>query len=156
MKTIDVDRIDGDNFRPYGVVASLGDVPPLAENGQFRFWSDLASYTVEGETEIGYCTVRRPTGDVVDWMEAHERTPEVLVPIDWPFILPVMDQDGAVAAFEVQPGEAVVIKQGVWHSACIPVGRSEASYLVLFRRRTPHDDVSKRTIDEVTIRRADA
>ncbi|HEX7071734.1 MAG TPA: ureidoglycolate lyase, partial [Rhodothermales bacterium] len=142
-------RISCDNFAAYGTVAQLGAEAPLAQTSQFSFWSDHAAYRIEGETEIGFCTVRAPKDDAVDWMERHERTPEVLIPIDWPVVLPVMREDGTVEAFEMHPGEAVVIGQNVWHSACLPLGRREATYFVVFRRGTPHEDVVKQEIETV-------
>ena len=85
------------------------------------------------------------------WMERHDRTPEFLIPADGPFLLPVMDDAGAVAVFRVEPGEAVVIGQGVWHSACLPVGAEAATYFVVFRRGTPQEDVTKQDIDPVAL-----
>src|SRR5690606_32881042 len=107
-----VQRINSDNFAPYGKVAVLGNEKPLASGSQFKFWSDHASFRIEGETEIGFCTVFPPRQGIVDWMERHARTPEILIPIDWPFVLPVM-RDGAVEAFEVYSGEAVMINPDV-------------------------------------------
>ena len=145
-------RITNENFAAYGSVAQLENQEPLAEESQFSFWSDCASYQIDGETEVGFCTVRSPKDDVVGWMERHERTPEILIPIDWPFLLPVMRNE-EVEVFEVHPGEAVVIDRNVWHSACMPVGRREATYFVIFRRGTPRDDVKKQTIQAVSIDR---
>ena len=150
MKSIESARITSEHFAPFGTVARLTDEQPLAETAQFKYWSDHAHYAIDGETEIGFCTVYPPEGGVVDWMERHARTPETLIPIDRPFVLPVMKDDEA-AAFEVHPGEAVVIGQNVWHSACIPVGADEASYFVIFRRGTPQEDVEKQEIAKVRI-----
>ena len=47
--------------------------------------------------------------------------------------------------------QAVVIDQGVWHGACLPVGRVESSYFVIFRRHTPHQDVEKKAIPVIEI-----
>ena len=152
MTSISVQRINANNFAPYGSVAVLGNEKPLASGSQFKFWSDHASFRIDGETEIGYCTVNSTPEGRVDWMERHDRTPEVLIPIDWPFVLPVM-RDEVVEAFEVHPGEAVVINPSVWHSACQPLGRLEAAYFVIFRRGTPHEDVIKAEIEAVEIRR---
>jgi ureidoglycolate lyase len=133
-------------FRPYGRVVLAPTATPTASDPSFRYWSDLAHYGVEGETEIGLCTVYRQEDDRVAWMERHDRTPEILIPVDAPFVLPVMDGAGRVEAFRVDPGEAVVIDPGVWHSACRPVGAEEATYFVLFRRGTPAEDVVKRDV----------
>lgn len=150
MKQVTAEHINDENFERFGSVARLAGESALATTEQFQYWSDHAHYGIEGETEIGFCRIYALEGSRVDWMERHERTPEVLIPIDRPFILPVM-VDGDVAAFQVNPGEAVVIGQNVWHSACLPVGGDEATYFVIFRRGTPHEDVIKSEIDAVTI-----
>jgi hypothetical protein len=62
-----------------------------------------------------------------------------------------MDDAGAVEIFRVEPGEAVVIGDGVWHSACLPVEGASATYFVVFRRGTPRADVIKRDIDPVAV-----
>jgi ureidoglycolate hydrolase len=152
MTTIQPLRITPERFRPYGKVVQPPSSVPTAADDTFSFWSDLASYYIEGDTEIGLCTVFRREKARVTWMERHGRTPELLIPIDAPFILPVVETgaaDQAVDAFRVDPGEAVVIAQGVWHSACHPFGRDQATYFVIFRRGTPRDDVEKKDVDVV-------
>lgn len=140
-------RITAENFAPYGRVARLPDGTPTAEDATFRYWSDAAHYGIDGETEIGFCTVYRQDAPAVTWVERHDRTPELLIPIDGAFLLPVMGAgDADVEVFEVEPGEAVVIGQGVWHSACHPAAGDAATYFVLFRRGTPQDDVTKKDL----------
>ncbi len=153
MKRIQTQRLSSDDFGPYGSVAVRPAGPPLAEDDSFKYWSDAGRYGIEGETEIGYCTVFRRDRAVVDWMERHVRTPEILIPVDHALVLPVTSDDGAVAAFVAEPGEAVVIGPGVWHSACLPLAEDEATYFVIFRRRTPHEDVTKKSIEPVVIER---
>lgn len=154
MQTIHPKRINNDNYAAFGRVARVPAGEPLAADETFKYWSDSAHYRIDGETEIGYCTVYRQDEDVVEWMERHDRTPEVLIPIDGPFVLPVMSADGEVEAFRAEPGEAVVIGPSVWHSACKPVNADEASYFVVFRRGTPQEDVIKKDLQRVRIERA--
>ena len=139
-------RITPENFARYGRVARIPDGAPTAEDATFRYWSDAAHYNIDGETEVGFCTVVRQDVPAVTWMERHERTPELLIPIDGPFLLPVMGEGKDVEVFEVQPGEAVVIGQNVWHSACYPAEGDAATYFVIFRRGTPQEDVIKTDI----------
>ncbi len=153
MNQIRCQRISPDDFTPFGSTAKPPSGPALAADETFKYWSDVASYRIDGETEIGYCTVYSQQEDVVTWMERHDRTPEILIPIDRPFVLPVMSDGGDVHAFRAEPGEAVVINRGVWHSACKPVDGREASYFVIFRRGTPQEDVIKKDIESVTIER---
>ena len=133
-------------FARFGSVVAAPTEAPTAHDATFRYWSDLAHYAIDGETEIGLCTVVRQEAPRVTWMERHDRTPEFLVPLDAPFVLPVMDDAGAVQAFRVERGEAVVISPGVWHSVCLPAGADSATYLVVFRRGTPAEDVTKQDV----------
>lgn len=147
MNGISAHRITEANFADFGSVARTPSGAPLAETSQFRYWSDAAHFGIAGETEIGYCTVFQPDDGVVTWMERHERTPEVLIPIDRSVVLPVMKND-EVSAFLFEPGEAIVIGRNVWHSACLPADGQDASYFVVFRRGTPHEDVIKKDLQK--------
>jgi ureidoglycolate hydrolase len=154
MTTIRANRITPEGFARYGKVARLPSGEPTAAAAAFTFWSDVASYQIEGETEIGFCTVYRQDAARVPWMERHLRTPELLIPIDAPFILPVMPEDApgsGVEAFRVDVGEAVVIGTGVWHSACHPAEGDAATYFVVFRRGTPREDVTKKDVADVVV-----
>jgi ureidoglycolate lyase len=134
----------------FGQVVLSPSGSPTSQAASYKFWSDIAHYAIHGETEIGICTVyRQPIAEICG-MERHLRTPEVLIPIDAPFMLPLLregDPAAAAAVFLVKPGEAVVIHEGVWHGACLPVGRASSSYFVIFRRGTPHEDVQKKGIE---------
>lgn len=154
MTQIEPLRITSDRFRPYGKVVQPPTAAPTAADDTFSFWSDVVSYHIEGDTEIGLCTVYRQAPARVTWMERHAQTPELLIPIDASFVLPVVKAgapDSAVEVFRVNVGEAVVIGQGVWHSACHPVDTDEATYFVIFRRGTPHEDVEKKDVAGVVL-----
>jgi ureidoglycolate lyase len=144
-------RATPEAFARFGAVVPAPTQEPTAADATFSYWSDLAHYRIEGETEIGLCTVYRQSEPRVTWMERHDRTPEFLIPADGPFLLPVMDDAGAVEVFRVEPGEAVVIGQGVWHSACHPVHGDSATYFVVFRRGTPQEDVTKQDLEPVVV-----
>lgn len=144
-------RATPQSFARFGSVVPIPMTRPTAADASFAYWSDLAHYHIEGETEIGLCTVFRQDAPRVAWMERHARTPEFLIPADGPFLLPVMDDAGAVEIFRVEPGEAVVIGEGVWHSACHPVEAESATYFVVFRRGTPHEDVTKQDVEPVSV-----
>ena len=146
--------ITQENFKKFGQVVTSPTTKPTSQSTEYKFWSDLAHYLINGETEIGLCTVyQQPTAEI-SGMERHTQTPEILIPIDAPFVVPLLrDNDPAnqTAAFQVNIGEAVVIDEGVWHGACLPVGKKESSYFVIFRRNTPQEDVEKKTILPIQI-----
>jgi ureidoglycolate hydrolase len=146
MTLIEVHQLTAERFAPYGSIFKRGDEAPLAETPAFSYWNDLARFHIEGEVEVGWCDVHaRP--DTVDWFERHDRTPEILIPVDGTMALPVMTGAGRVESFLVEPGEAVVIAPGTWHSACIPVGAESVGYFVIFRRGTPAEDVVKTAVE---------
>ena len=151
MRSVTPARATAEAFARYGSVVAAPAGAPTAHDATFRYWSDLAHYAVDGETEVGLCTVVRQDEPRVTWVERHDRTPEFLVPLDAPFVLPVMDGADAVEAFRVERGEAVVIGTGVWHGACLPAGTASATYLVVFRRGTPAEDVTKRDVGPFSV-----
>lgn len=151
MTTAAPRRATPEAFARFGSVVPAPASAPTAEDPTFRYWSDLAHYRIDGETEVGLCTVFRQDAPRVTWMERHDRTPEFLIPADAPFLLPVMDEAGTVEVFRVDLGEAIVIADGVWHSACHPVDAEQATYFVVFRRGTPAEDVVKQDIEPVAV-----
>ncbi len=142
------------NFEAFGRVVTGPKGGPTSQASDYKFWSDIADYQIEGETEVGICTVFRQPKSSVAGLERHLRTPEILIPIDASFVLPLL-RDGApeqeIQAFRVDPGEAVIIAGGVWHGACLPVRRRQSSYFVIFRKGTPHTDVEKRMVHPLSI-----
>ena len=147
--TIEATHATPENFAPYGSIAGTPFGPPTSQAADYKFWSDIAHYRIEGETEIGICTVFEQPVPEITALERHLRTPEILIPIDASFVVPLL-LDGKpleeAKAFRVDPGEAIVVEKGIWHGACLPVDERRSSYFVIFRRNTPHDDVEKKSV----------
>jgi ureidoglycolate hydrolase len=152
MSAVKPEHITQSNFAPFGKIVTAPTARPTSEASNYKFWSDIADCHVPGETEIGLCTVYAQPKQEISGVERHLRTPEILIPVDAPFVLPLFDDArGKAEAFRVNPGEAVVINTGVWHGACLPVEKKEATYFVIFRKGTPHEDVIKKSIDPLQI-----
>ncbi len=146
--------ITENNFSKFGDVVKSPEGIPTSQASDYKFWSDIVHYNIIGETEIGICEVYKQSKNEISGMERHLLTPEILIPIDAPFILPVLlegNVEKETEAFVVHPGEAVVIKNAVWHGACLPVGKDKSSYFVIFRKGTPHEDVEKKNINPLEI-----
>ncbi len=140
-------HVSAEVVAPFGAVVLPPSGRPTSEGPDYRFWADVAHYRIDGETEIGICSVVAQPGVPVTSLERHLRTPEILVPIDAPFAVPVMrGGDLSATVLRVDLGEALVIDPAVWHGACAPLGRGRASYFVVFRRGTPGQDVEKRQV----------
>lgn len=143
-----------ENFKKFGKIVKSPSGEPTSSAKDYKFWSDIADFSIDGETEIGICTVYKQEKNEITGVERHLRTPEILIPIDAPFVLPVLldgESEDTAEAFWVEPGEAIVINNEVWHGACLPVGREVSSYFVIFRKGTPFEDVEKKEISPVVI-----
>ncbi|SRR5690606_17103679 len=141
-----------ENFGKYGKIVKAPQGKPTSEAADYKFWSDIANYKIDGNTEVGICTVYKQDENIITGMERHLHTPEILIPIDAPFVLPVMlDDEDSAEAFKIEIGEAIIINNAVWHGACLPVGKNESSYFVIFRHRTPQEDVEKKTVSPFKI-----
>lgn len=69
--------------------------------------------------------------------------------------LPVLldgEDESKTEAFKVNIGEVVITNSAVWHGACLPVGKEESSYFVIFKKKTPFEDVEKKDIKPVEIK----
>lgn len=143
--------IEVDNFKAFGTVLKKPVHEPTAQGDTFKYWSDIVNYKIDGDTEIGLCTVYKDDSKPLKTVERHLYTPEILIPVDAPFVLPVVTDHDTVHAFKVNIGEAVIIDPGVWHGPCLPVGKNESTYYVIFRKGTPGDDVEKKDISGVMI-----
>ncbi|HPC35364.1 MAG TPA: ureidoglycolate lyase [Candidatus Marinimicrobia bacterium] len=146
--------ISPDNFAKFGKVVSLPSEEPTAEGDTFKFWANIANYQINGKTEIGLCSVTLPRGNRINSLERHLHTPEILIPIDTPFALPVLieeEPEENLEIFKVNVGEAVVINPGVWHGASIPLGKPQATYFVIFGYQTSLKDIEKKIINDIEI-----
>ena len=148
------EHISPENFKKFGKVVTTPKGEPTSQAVDYKFWSDIADYFIEGETEIGICKVYKQPLNTISEMERHLLTPEILIPIDAPFTLPLLldrESEDNAKAFQCNLGEAVVINKAVWHGACLPVGKNKSSYFVIFRKGTPHEDVEKKEIKKIEI-----
>ncbi len=151
---IKAEHISPENFKRFGRIVTTPKANPTSQAVDYKFWSDITSYLIEGETEIGICTVYKQPKNEIKGMERHLNTPEILIPINSPFTLPLLidgESEDQAKAFQCNLGEAVVINRTVWHGACFPVGKNESSYFVIFRKGTPHEDVEKKNIKTIEI-----
>src|SRR3989304_8776350 len=147
-------NITPENFLSFGKIVIGAFGKPTLQAADYKFWSDIINYKIDGDTEIGICTVYKKATNSINGMERHLNTPEILIPIEAPFILPLLtdrDKPEQTEAFIVDIGQAIAIDEKVWHGACIPLNKSECSYFVIFKKGTPFSDVEKTNLPEITI-----
>jgi ureidoglycolate hydrolase len=116
-------------FEPFGRAVSQPAGNPTSRGEGFDCWFNVAELTGQN-LKLGQVVAHRGDGTVTT-MERHPDI-EFLVPITGPMIQVVAPgrdladateqprADEAIA-FVLEPGEAVVVAPGVWHSAAMPV-----------------------------------
>lgn len=115
--------ITKENFAPFGLYWNLRQEIRLSgENYEERITEDAPVYQ---PMRFGMTICKNGSSFVVDSMERHNTTEEVLFPADKPIVLSVADSDpaaepkaGDIVSFLLQPGDVVSIKKGIWHDAC--------------------------------------
>jgi ureidoglycolate hydrolase len=162
LLTVKAKRLTASSFSKFGKMADAHTVLPLIETENLKFWTTIATYTVDGETEIALCYVKKSV-DFVELLERHVKTPEILVPIKGDFIFPVapagylLDQTeipeaSGVEAFLVRSNQAVVMEKGVWHTAPIPIGKETAFFVIFKKETTKQDAVFRKLRNNETVK----
>jgi ureidoglycolate hydrolase len=147
-------KISPDNFKKYGQLIQVpaSEVPTI-KTDEVTFWQRQADWIVPGLTEIGVLKVKMHAM-LFNQLENHFDTPTLLVSLDGGYIIPVAppsdDTPGAdqVEAFEVEPGQAVVLHSKCWHWATYPIDKAEITLLVFFKEKTLDLDTVIEELDE--------
>jgi ureidoglycolate hydrolase len=120
---------------------------PDMENEVIRFWAKLGLIASRKAVEFGICSYkRRPF--VVDRMEHHRRSRELLYAVDDDFIMPVApnvkDRNepdlSRVVALRLRRREGIVFAEGTWHWVPYPL-KDESFALVGFALDTSKEDI---------------
>jgi len=85
-------RITSENIAGLGSALTAPSHVPTSQGVEYKFWSDLVHFLIPGETEVGLCTVSRQPTSEISGLERHVRTPEILIPVDAPFVLPLLKE----------------------------------------------------------------
>lgn len=135
-----------------GLVQLIARPPRAADGSQkigevIEFYGELALMECRGELEFGICVFhKRPM--VLDQMERHARTPELLYAIDEDFIAVAAPSEpggetprlSELVALRVRRGEGLLFQTGAWHWAPYPFAE-ESFALVGFARGTASTDM---------------
>jgi len=159
-KKLIVQPVTAENFSKLGKVLRIpveGEMKPLLESSFFKHYGPLGFIDCEGPVEFGITTFQKREL-IVDKLEQHAKTPELLYAIDGGFIMPVAPiilKDGAaypdleqIIAIHVKQGEGILFDDGIWHWAPYPYDKNSSSVLVCFKKGTAEDDIVIRGLEE--------
>lgn len=142
--TISVEPLTKEAFQPYGKVIDLPPGDPSKQGDGWDCWSYIEMLDVDEPVGMGLVVTRRREL-VVTTMERHVSREELLLTFDKEIIQPVArcaDIDDpeeqpdplTVKCFLIQPGQAIVIGRGVWHSPAYPAGE-DARYMFAIEKK---------------------
>lgn len=159
MKTLKVSYVTLENFSDIGQFIQIpveGSLIPTTQSSFFKYYGGLGIMDCHGVTEIGICTFKKREF-IVDQLEQHAQTPELLYALDGDFIMPVapvIHQNGAtypdlskIRAIRVRQYEGVIFKDGMWHWAPYPL-KETSSVIVGFKKDTGTTDIIIRDLAE--------
>jgi hypothetical protein len=148
LPVVDVAKAD---LQGIGVALKLPDSsgrPPDVENQIIRFFGKLGVIEAPGGVEFGMCAYEH-RDFVVEGLEQHRRSGELLYAIDDDFLMPVapnlpnLNQPDLSKAFaiRVRRSEGVIFAPGAWHWVPYPIKRGKSFALVGFAIDTPKNDM---------------
>ena len=137
---VNVAPLTAEAFAPYGEVLGTHDAPD--RDAVVAHWADVARERYGGEVAPSILSLpARPP--MLGFIEAHPNSPQLSVAFDSAWILSVVpgiepgskvgrDADVSSArSFLVQPGQAVILRAGLWHGPVTSL--AETAALVIFR-----------------------
>lgn len=151
MKTIKVTELSSKLFDGYGKILTQTVAEPLAQNDDFTYWDKVSQLNLGENVSTGILEVKK-RDLVVDTMEKHVKTPEVIISLhgDSVFAVGKTSSEGKISdikAFALKQGEGIAMDKGTWHWAPYPMEET-AKFLVIFTEGTPHEDCCVKELDE--------
>ena len=149
-----IQNITAEAFAPYGKLFKAGEGDPASHDDISAYWHDVCGDMLGSDDIVtGFLTVRSQPM-LADELERHQIFGEVFITVGGEGILAVapagdsMDTE-SVELFRVRPGDAFLLKKGVWHKPPVPAKEEISFFMVL-----PKDilsDIDKRKISAVSL-----
>ena len=156
-----VEELTKENFREFGEILDADFAKPDAEECDFRFYYDLVEADYGGDpVAISVVTSKLQDDLYGNSLENHFKTPEFLAPLDGTIYVILTRTDpsdsrkpdlSSAKAFEVKPGQGILLKSGTWHRCPLSEGKSVKT-LCLVRKGTPEDNITYYLEDSYGIR----
>lgn len=152
-KELKIVTVKQEMFNDFGVVIKIpkeGEKEPTLKSSFFKHYAELGFINCKEPVEFGITTFNKRKL-LVEKLEQHANTQELLYAINGDFIMPVapivykggeaFPEVGKIIAITVGKGEGVIFNDGVWHWAPYPSDKEKSSVLVGFKKGTCHNDI---------------
>jgi ureidoglycolate hydrolase len=152
---LNVTSLTPESFAPYGTIIEQPSSPAEGAGEGWSWWSEAAVIPqIDAPYAVGYLALE-PAALQFDWAEYHLESQEVIIPLDQDCLVYVGPAGESphwdrFEVFHVRSGQAVMLREGVWHGAPLAIDRP-LNALVLLRQGTGDRDVYKATREEGSI-----
>ena len=148
MRNIKVQKLTQEAFAPFGKVLTIEGLEP-GGNPASHLWYPQVS-VVDRDTSINLMEIV-PREFVCQQFEAHDHTPENLIPMTGGMIITAIPKGEVtadrVAAFYIPQRQGVCFDPGVWHFVPYPIG-GPVMVSVIFANGTSQTDIHFDQLDE--------
>ena len=150
MRTIHPTPLSKEAFAPYGRILEIPQTAPTKWGEGWTCFSDVDRLYPTSPLMVGIVRCERLPSEIRA-LEAHTSREEMLWAIDQPLIMvvstplaladPQRRPSGSDAqAFLIQPGQAVILAKGTWHSPAFSANGTPAVYYFLVEAKTDSID----------------
>ena len=151
MKTIQAVPVTPENWAPYGYLADIASPEGSYGMGEYPcvFHRDMALAPIASTAPVAFGSLKvgkRPM--VIQDVEYHSETVEVMMPMDDDMVMYVGDANGGtpeperLKAFVIPAGTLMIFRAGAWHGAPFPL-HHDGTVLICLPERTYLNDTEK-------------
>jgi len=147
MRQITVEKLTAEAFKPFGNFYDMDNPDGYALEGAIhKFYPDRIRDAYAGHVGYSAIRVRKPEKMIIDAIEYHTTTSEIILPINGDMILHVAPASAGTPVthltkvFLVPKGTMVQMNAGVWHLAPLPAEVDELHALIILPECTYAND----------------
>ena len=155
MRQIKVETLTAEAFAPFGKFFNMDDPDGYALEGAIhKFYPDRIRDAYFSHVGFSAIRVRKPEKMIIDSVEYHTTTSEIILPINDDMILHVAPASAGTPvpqlahAFLVPKGTLVQMNAAIWHLAPLPAHVEELHAMIILPECTYANDCTVVQLDE--------
>ena len=147
MRQIKIEKLTAEAFAPFGRFYNMDDPDGYALEGAIhKFYPDRIRDAYTGHVGFSAIRVRKPEKMIIDSVEYHTTTSEIILPLNGDMILHVAPASAGTPvthltkAFLVPKGTMVQLNAAIWHLCPLPAEVDELHALIILPECTYAND----------------